>query len=206
MIIFFEGWILYSFLFIYLAFAVLLKIKYKKSYTYLFFFSIMTFYVYHVINLTQFPITIDDTQRENFKEVFGEKNNILVEMNLIPFSEGVSLASLYNVFMTVPLGFGLPFLIKATFKKIFSVGLLVGILFESFQLIVGLYAGYSFRVVDIDDIIYNLLGTIIGYVFVFKLFILFFKLILNKFEIDFNPIISHIYEAGQPLKNKAADK
>ncbi|PCK10756.1 hypothetical protein CEY07_16390, partial [Bacillus safensis] len=184
----------------------LLKFKYNKSYTYLLFFSIMTFYVYHVINLTQFPITIDDTQRENFKEVFGEKNNVLVEMNLIPFSEGVSLASLYNVFMTIPLGFGLPFLIKATFKKIFSVGLLVGILFESFQLIVGLYAGYSFRVVDIDDIIYNLLGTIIGYVFVFKLFILFFKLILSKFEIDFNPIISHIYEAGQPLKNKAVDK
>ncbi|KUR60477.1 VanZ family protein [Bacillus safensis] len=206
MIIFFEGWILYSFLFIYIVFAALLKFKYNKSYTYLLFFSIMTFYVYHVINLTQFPITIDDTQRENFKEVFGEKNNVLVEMNLIPFSEGVSLASLYNVFMTIPLGFGLPFLIKATFKKIFSVGLLVGILFESFQLIVGLYAGYSFRVVDIDDIIYNLLGTIIGYVFVFKLFILFFKLILSKFEIDFNPIISHIYEAGQPLKNKAVDK
>ncbi|KPN14810.1 hypothetical protein AKG37_07035 [Bacillus australimaris] len=200
MIIFFEGWILYSFLFIYIAFAALLKLKYKKSYTYLLFFSIMTFYVYHVINLTQFPITIDETQRENFKEVFGGKNNVLVEMNVIPFSEGVSLASFYNVFMTIPLGFGLPFLIKATFKKIFSVGLLVGILFEGFQLIVGLYAGYSFRVVDIDDIIYNLLGTLIGYVFLFKLFIRFFKLILSKFEIDFNPIISHIYDAGQPLK------
>ncbi|MDQ0818646.1 glycopeptide antibiotics resistance protein [Bacillus pumilus] len=206
MIIFFEGWILYSFLFIYMVFAVLLKLKYKKSYTYLLFFSTMTFYVYHVINLTQFPITIDDTQRENFQEVFGGKNNVLVEMNLIPFSEGFSLANFYNVFMTIPLGFGLPFLIKATFKKIFSVGLLVGILFESFQLIVGLYAGYSFRVVDIDDIIYNLLGTLIGYVFVFKLFIMFFKLILSKFEIDFNPIISHIYDAGQPLKNKVADK
>ncbi|MCY8099116.1 VanZ family protein [Bacillus haynesii] len=202
MVIFFEGWILYSFIILYLCLIFLLKFKFNKSYTYLFFFSIMSIYFYHVINLTQFPIYIDDVQREAFREVYGEQNNVWREMNFIPFKHGFSLSSFYNIIMTIPLGFGLPFLINTSFKKVFTIGLLTSLILETCQLLTALYAGYTFRFVDIDDVILNLLGTLIGYVLIFKSFKFLFKSLLNKFDIKFNSIIKHIYNADESLNEQ----
>ena len=95
--------------------------------------------------------------------------------------------------MTLPFGFGLPFLMKASFKKIFLAGLLAGIILESCQLLLALYAGYIFRFVDIDDVIYNLSGTIIGYQILFKLFKYLIKLYVNRFGLGTSPIMHHIY-------------
>ncbi|MGM0865408.1 MAG: VanZ family protein [Bacillota bacterium] len=187
---FFSGWILYSYIALFFVLAALLKFKFKKDYTYLLFFSIMYIYLYNIINLTQFPIYVDEFQ----KEVLGGQN-VWKDMNLIPFSSGFSKTSLMNIIMTIPLGFGLPFLMKTSLKRILLIGLLAGGILELGQLSSALYAGYTFRLVDIDDLIYNFVGTLIGYLLVFKLFKLFFVFLINKLNIKSNSIINHINDA-----------
>ena len=97
--------------------------------------------------------------------------------------------------MTIPLGFGLPFLIKASVKKVFIIGVLAGLILELGQLSSALYAGYTFRSVDIDDLILNLSGTLIGYLVLFKLFKLIFVYLVKKFDIKLNSITKQIYNA-----------
>ena len=77
----------------------------------------MYIYLCNVINITQFPIYVDDLQRDSFG---GQ--NVWKEMNFIPFKHGFTQTSFFNILMTIPLGFGLPFLIKSSFKKIFIEG------------------------------------------------------------------------------------
>ncbi|QYF82572.1 VanZ family protein [Brevibacterium sp. PAMC21349] len=187
MVYHFSGWILYSFIILYIILALILKLSFKKSYTYLLFYTIMYVYLCNVINLTQFPIYVDDDQRE----AFGGQN-VWREMNLTPFKYEFTKLSFFNILMTVPLGFGLPFLFKASFKKILIAGVLTGIIIESGQLLTALYAGYTFRFVDIDDVIFNISGTLLGYFILFKLFRLTFHILVRKWHIKFNSIVKHI--------------
>lgn len=190
MAIYFEGLVTYCLMILFVILALILKFKLKKTYTYLLFFTIMYIYLCNVIDITQFPIYKDDDQRE----IFGGQN-VFRTMNLIPFQYGFTKDSFLNILMTVPLGLGLPFLIKASFKKIFGAGLLMGLSIECTQLLVALYAGYTLRYVDIDDIIYNLLGTLMGYLILFKLFKITLKFIVKKFDMKFNPLLKHMYNA-----------
>lgn len=90
------------------------------------------------------------------------------EINLIPmivkcFSGGYTLGSwvkemlVGNIAMFMPLGFFLPFVTERLNKKdIFKVALIVPLIVELLQLIVG-------RSFDIDDLICNFLGIVIGF-------------------------------------------
>jgi glycopeptide antibiotics resistance protein len=187
MVIFFNGWILYSFIILFFLIVLSLKFIFKKSYTYLLFFTIMYIYLGNVINLTQFPIYMDDIQRE----AFGGQN-VWREMNFIPFKYEFTMASFLNIVMTIPLGFGLPFLMRASLKRIFIIGFLAGIILEVGQLLSALYAGYTFRFVDINDVIFNFSGTVIGFI-LFKAFKSGFKWLVNKFNIKLNSVLEHIY-------------
>ncbi|MFF3023757.1 VanZ family protein [Gottfriedia sp. NPDC057948] len=102
--------------------------------------------------------------------------------------------SLLNVLMTIPFSFGLPFITKSTFKKIVIAGLLIGVIIESLQGFIGLHNGYTFRVVDINDVIFNFTGTLIGYS-IFKLFSYLFKLSVRKSDVKLNSLLKHIYDA-----------
>ncbi|MEI3611087.1 VanZ family protein [Pseudogracilibacillus sp. SO30301A] len=179
MVIFFSGIFLYIFLVIYAIFIIYFRYFKQRNVAYLLFFTIFYIYIYYLIDLTQFPIYIDDEQRE----MFGGQN-VWKEMNLIPFKYGISIANFYNIIMTIPLGFGIPFLMKTDVKKIFLIGLVTTITIESFQLLTALYAGYTFRVVDINDIILNTFGALIGYLLFFKLFKFIYNYLINKFKVD----------------------
>lgn len=179
MVIHFSGLYLYIFLLIYLFIAIFLIIGRKKNLTYIFFFSIMYVYIYYLIKTTQFPIYIDDIQRETFG---GQ--NVWREMNYIPFSNGFSQTSILNIIMTIPLGLGVPFLIKANVKKIFLIALITTLLIELGQLLSALYAGYTFRYIDIDDVILNVTGALIGYLLLFKSFKMLYRYILRKSDIS----------------------
>lgn len=157
-----------------------LKIKRKKNNMYLFCFFIMYIYVCEIINLTQFPIYAS----ENMRTVMGGQN-VWREMNLLPLktlSEGLSIDMLQNVLMTVPLGIGLPFLIRCSWKKITFAGILAGVLCEIGQLFVALWVGFTFRHVNIDDVILNLTGALLGYAF-FKAFSCVFRKNYEKLKI-----------------------
>lgn len=155
----FNGWRLICYLSLYFLAAIYLKIKRKKSFTFLLFLAIMWAYFGGVISYTQFPIHIV----EGYGEQFMGGQNVWRDMNLIPFKTGVDKSAVLNILMTMPFGFGLPFLIRASLKKICIAGLLCGTALEAGQFITALYVGYTFRCVDINDIICNFLGTLIGY-------------------------------------------
>lgn len=185
---FFNGWILYGSIIILLMILFVLKIKFKKDIVYLLFFSIMYIYICNVLNYTQFPIYVSQTYRDIIR--------LHVSINLVPL---INLTmedfetSLLNVLITIPFGFGLPFITKSTFKKIALAGLLIGLIIESLQGIIGLLNGYI-RVVDINDVLFNFTGTIIGYS-IFKLFSYLFKLTIKKANVKLNSLLKHIYDA-----------
>lgn len=80
-------------------------------------------------------------------------------INLIPLSDGVSLSFILNIFLFIPLGFLCP-LISKTFaraKNTFFMGLGLSLFIEIIQLFT------LHRVTDINDLLTNLTGTMIGY-------------------------------------------
>ncbi|XZF77458.1 VanZ family protein [Bacillus sp. AL-1R] len=167
-----------------------LKTKFKKDIVYLIFFSIMFIYLCYVLKYSQFPIYLSQT----YRNMFGLQAWNLNLVPLIHLTKDDFETSILNVLMTIPFGFGLPFITKSTLTKIAIVGLLLGIIIESLQGIIGLLNGFSFRVVDINDLIFNFIGTLIGYS-LFKLFSFLFKLIIKKANIKLNSLLKHIYNA-----------
>jgi glycopeptide antibiotics resistance protein len=93
-------------------------------------------------------------------------------LNLIPLftlSLNDLKTSLLNVLLFVPFGFGLPFISNFSMRKIILLGALFSITIELLQFITGLIAHMTFRVADINDVIFNTLGTVVGYLLVLGL-------------------------------------
>ncbi len=68
-----------------------------------------------------------------------------------------------NVLLFIPLGFAFPILFfKLTNRKTILIGFTLSLAIELIQVTSGLFLGYSYRSYDIDDLILNTLGTIIG--------------------------------------------
>lgn len=189
MVINFQGWILYSAILLLILLLFVMKVLFKKSFAYLFFFSIMYIYLCFVIDYTQFPIYTTESMRRVLGPLFWQKN-----FNLIPF-KGFSLeTSLLNILLTMPFGFGLPFVYKSNFKRIVIASIIIGVIIESLQLIIGLINGFTFRVVDINDVIFNFIGSMIGYA-IFVLFSKIFTTVVDKNKIQLNPLLKHIYKS-----------
>ncbi|MBR8644771.1 VanZ family protein [[Brevibacterium] frigoritolerans] len=75
----------------------------------------------------------------------------------------------------IPLGFALPILFsKIKIKHIILIGFLTSLTIEVVQAIAGYFIGYNYRSFDIDDLIMNSFGTIIG-LLIFKVLFKFLK-------------------------------
>lgn len=174
---------------LFIIFVIYLRAVRKKCYMYLLCFAVMYVYLCIVINITQFPIYASDGMRE----AMGGQN-VWREMNLIPFKEmisGFSSEVLLNILMTIPLGFGLPFLIHCSWRRITFSGILTGALCETGQLLTALWAGFTFRHVNIDDVILNMIGTLSGYA-LFKGFKIIFKLSMDRWDLKTNGFFKYI--------------
>lgn len=149
----------------------------------------MYIYICKLIDLTQFPIYTS----EGMREALGGQN-VWREMNLVPFKtvlEEFSLDILMNIIMTIPLGFGVAFLIRCTWRRILAIGIIIGVCAELGQLLSALWAGFTFRHVNIDDTIMNLLGTVLGYL-LFKIFSKIFRWSYQKFKINSNSFLEYV--------------
>ena len=71
---------------------------------------------------------------------------------------------IYNIFITIPFGIYLRYYFKCNFKKTLLFSFLLSLFFELTQLS-GLYGIYPrpYRIFDVDDLITNTLGGILGY-------------------------------------------
>lgn len=71
---------------------------------------------------------------------------------------------LFNILMMIPLGMYLRYYFKCKLSKTIMIGFFISLFFEVTQL-TGLYFIYPspYRVFDVDDLILNTLGTVLGY-------------------------------------------
>ncbi|MED9948162.1 MAG: VanZ family protein [Peptacetobacter hiranonis] len=126
---------------------------------------VYTFLITGMISAAGIPSIID----------FGFGRNYL-NFNFIPFAiNGVS-TNVLNIIMFIPFGLLLPIIWSEfkSFKKTTKAGLLFSLFIEITQI-------FNFRATDIDDLMMNTLGTIIGFGIYYILFVKIFK---NKSDKD----------------------
>ena len=97
---------------------------------------------------------------------YGKLDN---SINLIPFSSEGAMTYILNIIMFMPLGFLLPLIWKnfRNAKKVVLMGFLMSLAIEICQL-------FNLRATDIDDLMMNTLGALVGYC-CWKVFSLIFR-------------------------------
>ncbi|MBR5231476.1 MAG: VanZ family protein [Clostridia bacterium] len=108
------------------------------------------------------------------RESFAAMRPVSELIQLIPFQNFLDIKAqslardiailVFNVFLTVPLGFFLRYLFGFNLKKTVWYGFLTALLYEITQL-TGLFFIYPrpYRIFDVDDLTINTLGAFIGY-------------------------------------------
>lgn len=99
------------------------------------------------------------------------------EINLIPFASENPMSYILNVILFIPLGFLLPYIWKRyrCFWKVTLTGLLLSLAIEVGQL-------FNRRCSDINDLLMNTLGAVIGY----GIWVAFVKIFRKKKVVDFS--------------------
>lgn len=169
-----------------------MKYKKEKSNTYLFFFFVFHIYLLYVLKYTIFPIPLD------MGELFISETRFFDNVNFILFAN-TSFESLFetqillNILLSIPFGFGISFIMNLNNKTIIKLALLFGVIIESMQFIISLYLGWTYRVIDINDIFFNFLGVIFGYI-AFKLLSIIFIKIIDNNNLKNDNFFNYIYK------------
>ena len=161
--------------------------KQKKSFSYLFFFSIFGMYMLGVVSVIVFPFPLG-IPAPNFKP----------SINLIPLNFGdcsiamLCIRNIYeNILLTIPFGFGVNFIARIKSKNIVWLALAVGFTFEITQLVISFFFKSAFRSVDINDVILNVTGVLLGYG-IFRIFGWLYIFVTDRFEIQHQTIFAYI--------------
>ncbi len=126
-------------------------------------------YFIAVVSLTLFPIPIDGV--EDFINAGVEPTN-----NFIPFGSILDIASSQpfsialrqiggNIVLFMPLGFLVPLIWKGIkWSAVLEIGLLCSFAIEAIQFTLSYALGYTYKITDVDDLILNASGTMMGYI------------------------------------------
>ena len=143
------------------------KIGYKLSIKHIIIVYIFVYYLTCVLDFTGIPTILRDIVHNSFGIITPKGLNISPdEINLIPFrwiTEGVR-PYIENIILFVPLGFMLPCIWKKyeVLRKTALFGITFSFIIELSQLF------NRNRVTDIDDLLMNTLGALIGWI-IFRL-------------------------------------
>ena len=152
---------IYSLLWALIPCIVYICFKNKKSYI---FFSILyVLYIWQIYDLTGIGSLSDILY-----SLSSNSEIIKANINLTPLTN-ITLGFILNIIMFIPLGFLLPFLWKK-YQKL-TPTLLFGFLFSLF---IELSQLITLRATDIDDLIANTLGALIGYL-IWKIYMKIFN-------------------------------
>lgn len=175
-----------------------LRLKKKKSYVYLLFFTLFYVYLFKVLDYTLFQYQSLLFLKHFMPNLILRGQEAGKALNLIPLAT-LTLAdlktSLLNILLLVPFGFGLPFIMDSRMKKVIIIGALFSIGIELLQLITGIMGKMTFRVADINDVIFNIVGAVVGYALFLVFMYLFHRIFPNGKAIT-NPILRYIAERG----------
>ena len=182
-LIYFEEDIVILAVVIGLILLAVLRFRLKASNIHIFFFSMFYIYICLLIKYTQFPI-------EYLPELVN-RSMVFDSVNYIPFSNLDLKNSILNLILTIPFGFLLSFVIKISTKKILIWSIVLPIILEGSQLTIGLVLGQTLRIIDVNDIVFNYIGVLIGYA-IFKFFVLFARKITDDQSTKNNAMITYV--------------
>lgn len=163
--------VIYPFFVLFYIVFTIVGIKKKFPITKHFFYLSLFIYFIGVISITLFPIPVNKALIQDII-----KDGYTINYNFIPFNSIFSILSNNNVksiirllggniLMFIPLGYLIPMIFKSfsKFNKIVILGVASSFLIEFAQGFIAYIIGYRYRIVDVDDIILNTFGAIIGY-------------------------------------------
>lgn len=181
------------FFLIWIGVITFLRKKKGKSFVFLLFFTIFFVYFVKVLDYTQFPMFFTQSMRETYGQTVWKTMNFIP---LFTLNFSAVKTSLLNVLITIPFGFGLPFITNFRMRRVITAGLFFSITLEILQLMTALIAGFTFRIVDINDVIFNTIGAALGYLLFFG-FILVVRFVIDRWRIPLNPFLRYISERPQ---------
>ncbi len=179
--------------------AIVLFLRSKKSPVYLIFFTLFYIYIFKVLDYTLFQYQSLILLKLFNPHLMLNGQATGKELNLIPF---ITLTprdlqtSLLNILLMVPFGFGLPFITDYRLKNVVILGAFFSIIIELTQLVTGYFAKITFRIADINDVIFNTVGVAIGYM-LFVGFGYVYRRGFRNGETSANPILRFIMERPQ---------
>lgn len=116
--------------------------------------------------------TLDNLNRTNLSPLY------FLSIAHYPFSLKWLLIDFgLNAILTIPFGVGLGYFYRPKWLKLIFWAALTGFTFEGVQLLVILIVGTLYHTVDINDVILNAFGVIVGYCF-----LLILQNLRNKFK------------------------
>lgn len=186
--------------FLLLAVLLLFLRRRDRSLSYLFFFSLFWVYLLLVAQGAVFPIYIDPAWAN------GMRGHFMDNVNLKPFYFGPftplshALPGLVlNTLLTMPAGFGISFITRFRPANLPWLVAVFGFGIEGMQLLISLILGYPYRTIDINDVIFNSLGVLLGYG-VFKVFAWLYAGLTRRWSRRLPGILSYIHDiaAGYP--------
>ena len=198
----FDLLIVLLFVLIWIGVVTFLWSKKKKSLAYLIFFTIFYVCLVKVLDYTLFQFQSLLLLKYFMPNLIlngqpaGKELNLILLITLTPQDLETSLL---NILLLIPFGFGLPFITNFRMQKIVVIGALFSIAIEFLQLITGFMAKITFRIADINDVIFNTLGVAIGYM-LFVGFVRSYRHLSRDWKISANPILRYIAERPQTDK------
>lgn len=174
--------------------------KKKANWVHLIFFTIFYVYLFYVLDYTLFQFQSLIILKYFMPNLMLNGQDAGHDLNLIPLIVLTSQdleTSLLNILLFVPFGFGLPFITNLRLKQVVICGLLFSFALELLQLVSGQIAKVTFRVADINDLIFNALGVLIGYC-LFRGFMIIFRRLFYRAKVSKNSIVQFIIDRPQP--------
>lgn len=150
---------------IWLGLVTFLWMRRKKTPAYLLFFTTFYIYLYKVLDYTLLQFQSLLLLKRLAPSLMVNGVAAPASINLIPLVTLTSAdvrTSLLNILLMAPFGFGLPFITDFSARRIIVAGALFSIAIELLQLLTGLAAGVTFRIADINDVIFNTVGVAAG--------------------------------------------
>lgn len=130
-------------------------------------FALFWLYLLFVASRTLFPIPISTERLASplDMQLFLWRVNLdPFFLDNIPMTRAIFYNFFFNTLLTVPVGLGLPYLLRSRWWHGLLLSPLVGVSIEAAQLFFILLIRYPYRVLDINDVLANTLGAWIGFV------------------------------------------
>ncbi len=202
-VMYFDMCLILIFALIWIGTVTTFRYKRKKSLVYLLFFTLFYIYLFKVLDYTLFQFQSLVFLKYFIPNLQLQGQEAGREINLVPLltlTQDDLKTSFLNILLFIPFGFGLPFITRYRMKKIVVVGLIFSVLIELSQLITGLVAKITFRVTDVNDVIFNTAGVVIGYI-LFVIFIRMYRYATHNKNFSSNSILHYIGELDRKRNN-----